>query len=76
MSNSTTIVRVPCEDGAEYDLFYESTKLNAEEAIAFIDNVLDEEWWNDSDDFSEWFNSRLAPEGLTPIGIPTTNNSY
>lgn len=76
MSTTPTIVRVLCEDGAEYDLFYTSTKLNADEAVAFIDGVLEENWYEESDDFSEWFNNKLAPQGLTPVHIPSTNNVY
>lgn len=76
MSTTPAIVRVLCEDGAEYDLFYASTKLTADEAVAFIDSVLGEQWYEESDDFSDWFNKKLAPQGLTPIIIPSTNNVY
>lgn len=76
MSTTPAIVRVLCEDGAEYDLFYVSEKLSAEEATVFIDSVLEENWYEESDDFSDWFNKKLAPQGLTPIHIPSTTNVY
>lgn len=76
MSTTPAIVRVLCEDGAEYDLFYVSTTLTAEDAVKFIDTVLEENWYEESEDFSDWFNKKLAPQGLTPIDIPSTNNVY
>ena len=76
MSTAPAIVRVRCEDGAEYDLFYISTDLTAEEASNFIDTVLEEPWYEETGDFLEWFNEKLAPKGLTPIDIVETSNVY
>lgn len=75
---TNTIVRIPCEDGAEYDLFFSTSTMTSDDAVTFIDSVLEQSWWEDelANDYMAWLNSKLEPAGFTQIDIPTTNNVY
>lgn len=77
MSLPTTIVRIPCEDGAEYDLFA-TGDMSVEEAVTIIDEILERAYINDDfpPDFLAWLDDELKSKGLTRVDIPAANGTW
>lgn len=72
-----TLVRIPCEDGAEYDLFA-TGDMPLNEAISIIDEILERAYIDEDfpPDFLEWLDNELRAKGLTRVEIATANGTW
>lgn len=72
-----TLVRIPCEDGAEYDLFA-TGDMPLDEAISIIDEILERAYVDEDfpPDFLEWLDNELRTKGLTRVEIATANGTW